>query len=610
MHQSSAAPRRNGRRRGATVIAVATLGVAGLGLAGMPSAVAAGSAAPAAGKTCTPTAGFGSCRLFDPTTSVQRFTVPSGVTKLDVRAWGQGGAGHAKAYGGAGAYAAGALKVTPGETLSLAVAGKGFGDALGGAAGGGDATAGGNSSGIRTSTGEALLVAAGGGGVGGDTATVTSQAGAGGAQNGQDASDTGRGGKGATGSTGGAGTGTGKAGADQSKGGAGGAGGTGRYGGGGGGAGYAGGGGGTGADASDAKGATGSGAGGSSYAHPDRVTDARLVGGSGRMAPERTDPFWSGAGAAVRSGVAEGGVHAPGGNGRIVLQWGAPAVADLSQVSGADQTVEPDGAFEPVAVAVRDKDGNPLKDVSVTFTIDDPDKLGVSFDEPGHERQVAVATDARGRAESPYILATATEGEFTVRAAVQGASTVFTARVKKLGYDVTAAEGDGQQAQQGESFADALQVLVTESGEPAADADVEFRVEDDSEDAPRFDGEDRTVHVTTDSDGKATAPTLVAGQETGTYTIVATSAGAEATFKVEVVTAKASPSPSPSATPSSSASATGGDSGTSTNGGALASTGMGGGLGALLAAAAVLAALGVGAVRLAPRLGATFRSRP
>ncbi|MDN0195732.1 hypothetical protein [Streptomyces sp. S.PNR 29] len=607
MHQGSARPRRHGRRHRAAVLAVATLGAAGLGLVGIPSAVAAGSAASAAGEACTPTAGFESCRLFDPTKTVQRFTVPSGVTKLDVRAWGQGGAGHAKAFGGAGAYAAGVLEVTPGETLSLAVAGQGFGDALGGAAGGGAATAGGNSSGIRTSTGEALLVAAGGGGVGGDT-SVTSQAGAGGARNGQDASDTGRGGKGATGGTGGAGTGTGKAGADHSKGGGGGAGGTGRYGGGGGGAGYAGGGGGTGADASDAKGATGSGAGGSSYAHPGRVTDARLVGGSGRLAPERTDPFWSGADATVPSGVAEGGVHAAGGNGRIVLQWGTPAVADLSQVSGADQTVEPHGAFEPVAVAVRDKDGNPLKDISVTFTIDDPDKLGVTFDEPGHERQVAVATDARGRAESPYILATGTEGEFTVRATVEGASTVFTARVKKLGYDVTAAEGDGQQARKGESFADALQVLVTESGEPVADAEVEFRVEDDDKDAPRFDGEDRIVHVTTDGDGKATAPTLVAGQAKGTYTVVAASAGVEATFTVEVVTAKTSPSPSPSATPSSGTGATSDDSGTSTNGGALAATGVGGSLGALLAAAAAMAALGIGAIRFAPRLRSAFRS--
>ncbi|WP_405660439.1 hypothetical protein [Streptomyces sp. NBC_00079] len=610
MNQGSAVLRRSGWRRGAAIMAVATLGAAGFGLAGMPSAMAAGSAAFADGEACTPTAGFESCRLFGSTETEQEFTVPSGVTKLDVRAWGQGGGGNSMVSGGAGAFAAGTVKVTSGQTLTLkvggAVGGHEYGDAFGGAGGGGFAEPGGNSTGVRTGSGEAILIAAGGGGAGGDT--VTAHAGAGGAENGQDASEGGLGGKGAKGAKGGA-AGTGAAaGADHSARGAGGAGVKASIGGGGGGAGYAGGGGGAGAQtpAGPSTGVSGSGGGGSSYADPDRVSGARLVGGDGHKAPEKTDPFWSPAGDPVTSGVAEGGVNAPGGDGRVVIQWDAPAVADLTQVSGADQTVAPGYEFVPMAVAVRDKDGNPIEGVSVTFTIDDPDRLGVEFEKANHQKQVVVATDAKGRAATPYISGTSKEGAFSVRATTEGASTVFTAQVKKAAYELKAFEGDGQQAGQGESFEDALQALVTVDDTPAAVKDVEFRVEDDGDDAPRFDGEDRTVHVTTDSEGKATAPTLVAGKDKGTFTVTAKSAGATAAFTVEVVAAdaSASPSPSPSASPGSDGTVvTGESSGTPTGGGILASTGAGG-TGLLLAVAAALAAAGVAAVRFAPRLKA------
>ncbi|MFF4254237.1 hypothetical protein ACFY1L_23815 [Streptomyces sp. NPDC001663] len=606
MNQGSAVLRRNRRRQAAAVVAAATLS-AGFGLAGMPSAAAVGSAASADGEACTPTAGFESCRLFVSTKAAQEFTVPGGVTKLDVRAWGQGGAGNSMVTGGAGAFAAGTVKVTPGETLTLKVGGAYGGDALGGAGGGGFAEAGGNSTGIRTSSGKALLIAAGGGGAGGDT--VTAHAGSGGAENGQDASEKDLGGKGAKGDKGGAaGTGA-EAGADQSAGGAGGDGVKASIGGGGGGAGYAGGGGGAGADksAGPSTGVSGSGGGGSSHVDADRVSGARLVGSDSYKAPEKTDPFWAPAGDPVNSGVAEGGVNAPGGDGRVVIQWDAPAVADLTQVAGSDQTVAPLYEFVPMAVAVKDKDGNPIEDVSVTFTIDDPDKLGVEFEKAYHQKQVVVATDAKGRAETPYISGSSKEGKFTVRAETEGASTVFTAQVKKTGYQVETAAGDGQQAGQGESFEDALQALVTADGKPAAVKDVEFKVEDGDEDAPRFDGEDQTVHITTDSDGKATAPTLIAGQGKGTYTVTATSAGATATFTVEVVAADASASPSPSPSESSDGTGTSGDdSGTSTDGGILASTGAGG-MGMLLAFAAGLGAVGVAAVRFAPRLRARFQ---
>ncbi|CAM5374963.1 hypothetical protein SALBM311S_01709 [Streptomyces alboniger] len=181
-----------------------------------------------------------------------------------------GGGGSALAFGGAGGHTAGALKVTPGETLSVAVAARGFGDARGGASGSTSAGAGGNSTAIRTSDGDALVIAAGGGGAAhGRGPDSQGYAGAAGGEKGQDASETAFGGKGADKGTAGAGGGNGASGGNISAGGRGGNGGKGGEGSGG--AGYAGGGGGAGApDTAETGG--GGGGGGSSYANPDRVS--------------------------------------------------------------------------------------------------------------------------------------------------------------------------------------------------------------------------------------------------------------------------------------------------------------------------------------------------
>ncbi|MGX1567878.1 glycine-rich protein, partial [Streptomyces sp. NPDC055509] len=597
-------------------------------LTGVSAATAAGSAV-LAGTSCTPTEGFSGCRLFDPTGAREEFQVPAGVTALDVRAWGQGGEGTPFANGGAGGYTAGTLRVTPGERLSLAVGDQRFGDSLGGA-GGKDSAVGGNSSGVRTGDGKPLLIAAGGGG-GGYGSMDAGQGGPGGGERGQDDTESERGGKGAAGATGGAGGGNGSAGADASGGGKGGAGGSGSKGeGGGGGAGYAGGGGGGGTD--DAQGVIGSGAGGSSYVDANRVTDARLLSGTRTVAPAKSDPFWQASDEPVRGGIAEGGVNTDrSGNGRIVFQWStSSAIAELTQVSGADQTTQPGAGADPVAVVARDKAGKPVENASVTFTIEDPDKLGAFFyvKNGPDTTKLAVPTDARGRAESALLEVGSKEGQFTVRAAVDGVSTVFTVKVKKSAYVVSVAGGDDQQAEQGKAFAEALQARVVKSGASApAGTEVVFRVEDDSEDAPRFEDGEQVVRVKTDAQGKATAPALTAGEGTGTYTVAASVGDAMAQFALEVVagddepgspsptpTTDPSPSADPSPSPSASESGTTGGSGTTTgggtstnlDGGSLASTGAGG-IGLLLAAAAALATAGFAAFRLAPRL--KLRSR-
>ncbi len=115
-------------------------------------------------------------------TGEHTFTVPAGITSLDVFAvGGRGGDTPAAAQGGQGAEVTGTVSVTPGQTLYVLVGANG-GDAdlsaaggfNGGGDGGGEAGGGGGASDVRTSPEAAgltpdtrLIVAAGGGGAGG-----------------------------------------------------------------------------------------------------------------------------------------------------------------------------------------------------------------------------------------------------------------------------------------------------------------------------------------------------------------------------------------------------------------------------------------------------------
>lgn len=127
----------------------------------------------------------GKKRVFKYSGNHQTFTVPQGVTKIFVKAWGAGGAGGTKgswtygSYGGGGGFSRGVLTVAPGETLRI-VAGSG-GKVLQtsvGYGGGGAATinnknniycggGGGRSAVVRQK--DVQLIVAGGGGGGGST---------------------------------------------------------------------------------------------------------------------------------------------------------------------------------------------------------------------------------------------------------------------------------------------------------------------------------------------------------------------------------------------------------------------------------------------------------
>lgn len=62
-------------------------------------------------------------KVFAYTGSVQDYTVPSDVKKIEIKAWGAGGGGttHTSALGGVGAYAFTSLPVNAGETYKVVV---------------------------------------------------------------------------------------------------------------------------------------------------------------------------------------------------------------------------------------------------------------------------------------------------------------------------------------------------------------------------------------------------------------------------------------------------------------------------------------------------------
>lgn len=216
----------------------------------------------------------GTTQTFGYTGAVQNFTVPTGVTSIQVALTGAGAAA-----GGAGDKVTGTLAVTPGDVLNLYVGGQG-GAPSGGAGGAGGFNGGGNGGGsgiandggyggagasdIRrggTALANRLCVAAGGGGSGRGTGGAGGNANANGG-NGSIANGGGKAGTGAAGGAGGTGAPNGSAGAS----GVGGAGSTSSAtgGGGGGGGGYFGGGGG--GNGNNVTGnATGGGGGGSNY---------------------------------------------------------------------------------------------------------------------------------------------------------------------------------------------------------------------------------------------------------------------------------------------------------------------------------------------------------
>ena len=301
---------------------------------------------------CAPTSGFNTCKRITFLNADQAFTVPNGVTSLDVRAWGGAGGGanssHSTLQGGGagGGYATGTVPVSGGQVLGVITGQGGVPNSTASPYGfggpGGNSTnavaiggSGGGLSGVFSSTTvnhENSLVIAGGGGGGSPGAdnNTPSAGGGGGTVGGQDAvpASSGRGG---TQSAGGAAATTNSACSTLPTAGAAGNGGVGsspngsgsnEAGGGGGGGGYWGGGGGM--CQTNAINPNGAGGGGSGFT-AGSVTAASMTNGSNFPYSGNNCAGTANSGGAsdtlYTSGIGQGSCYGTGGNGEVVIQY-------------------------------------------------------------------------------------------------------------------------------------------------------------------------------------------------------------------------------------------------------------------------------------------------
>ncbi|QNP74703.1 DUF11 domain-containing protein [Streptomyces roseirectus] len=299
---------------------------------------------------CTPSAGFTDCTLFSYTGGDQNFTVPTGVSSLNVQVWGAGGGGDNASYytgqvgGAGGGYTTGTVAVTPGQALTVTAGQGGVFNSTATTYGGGGAGGRGQPS---TATGASgggmsalwngasfttpLLIAGGGGGASPGADQQSPKSGGGGGTTGGGDGNTNTSGQGGTQSAGGtAGAYGSQCGATSNP--------TGRQwfggngyntlttrggeGGGGGGGGWYGGGGGSCQPSAPTLNPNGPGGGGSGYVSGAGVTNASTTAGSNATTNNQGGAAAGTGSAQYPSGVgAGGGSTANGGNGAVVIQW-------------------------------------------------------------------------------------------------------------------------------------------------------------------------------------------------------------------------------------------------------------------------------------------------
>ena len=324
---------------------------------------------------------------FNYTGTDQTFTVPSGVTSINVLAWGAGGGkgGYSSSYaGGSGGFSSGTIAVTPGQQLKVVVGQGGIGQGVGLFTSGGSATYGGGGYGTygdasgasgggltglflgaasmtfdASGQSRALLIAGGGGG-------TCAYSGGGGAGGGTNAGET-TGGNGATSTA--AGTGTNGDDGSPLKGGNGDASGSQNSGspdGGGGGGGYFGGEGGF----SDAR----PGGGGSGYLHPTLVSSG--VTTTGQNGPSNTSAIPpSTSNALYNTGIGYGAYSSSGsngGNGKLIISFTGQSAINYNWSTGDTTSTINVSPNTTTAFTVTISDGISSCIDTISITVNDP----------------------------------------------------------------------------------------------------------------------------------------------------------------------------------------------------------------------------------------------
>jgi hypothetical protein len=215
----------------------------------------------------------------------------------------------------------------------------------------------------------------------------------------------------------------------------------------------------------------------------------------------------------------------------------------ISAVSGSGQSTKVGTAFAtPLEVQVTESIGTtscPAAGEQVEFVAPATEPSAV-FN--GGVTSVYVTTGSDGTATAPTLYADNVTGSYTVSAYVGSSSSTYAPATFQLSNStvgvpatLTMTSGSGQSATIGGTFAQPLQVTVTDAnGDPVAGTTVNFSVVTTAGAGATFAGGGSATTAQTNANGVATSPLLSAGTTAGAFTVTATVEGvtAEATFSL------------------------------------------------------------------------------
>jgi protocatechuate 3,4-dioxygenase beta subunit len=177
---------------------------------------------------------------------------------------------------------------------------------------------------------------------------------------------------------------------------------------------------------------------------------------------------------------------------------------------------------QPLQARVTDANGNPVQGATISFSVV-PGTTGAGAMFLGGA--ATATTDSTGLATSPPLLANGTPGRFTATASTEGVSTVATYTFDNhAGVTTFAAAGSSKANARVEArYRQPLTVTVRDAtGKPVEGATVNFTVAPaDSGASATFVGSSSQATATTDANGRASSPPLVANKTAGSFTATA-----------------------------------------------------------------------------------------
>jgi hypothetical protein len=203
---------------------------------------------------------------------------------------------------------------------------------------------------------------------------------------------------------------------------------------------------------------------------------------------------------------------------------GAPAA--ISVAGGTGQSTTVGSTYSTLLQAeVVDSFGNPVAGAVVTFTTPAAGPSGV-FDALS-----SVPTNVLGIATAPALMANTQAGTFTIAATVAGVAGAADFSLTSVAGPVAAlvaSAGNSQSTVVGKAYQTALVAQVADQDHNSLQAGgvkVTFTIVPSGRVSGSFAGGKSSVTVTTNAQGIATAPALMANTHAGSFTVTATAAG-------------------------------------------------------------------------------------